>query len=274
MTFAGVARTVWALELKHDRSLSGTTHDENPKRKMPGSKSSPIRKLWRIALKSGGRFRPTVLKRKGRTPWVQPWDMTDKEAKRVAKGEICGAPKATKPGYCHRRPSPENREKEPPCRCERHGSSPGAPKGNQNALVHGMYRNCMDDEEWALFQVMDPMDLSQEIAITKVRLRRMVALEKMQALLLASDKEDDPGKALVLFETSESIGGPEGLTNKVVKRTTDYSRLVHRIVGQVARLHARQTDMERVNQEMPLVAQDIAAAMREAVAGMDASMNE
>lgn len=241
---------------------------------MARSKSTPIRKLWRLALKSGGRFRPVVLKRKGRTPWTQPWDMSDKEAKRIARGEICGAPKATKPGYCHRRPSPENRDKEPPCRCERHGSSPGAPKGNTHGVIHGMYRNCMDDEEWALFQVMDPMDLSQEISILKVRLRRVIALEKMQALLLRSDAEGDPAKALVLWETSESIGGPEGLTNKVVKRTADYSRLVHRCVGQVARLHARQTDMERVHQDVPLDAQDVGAALREAIAGMDASMNE
>lgn len=241
---------------------------------MPKAKPSTIRELWRFALRNGGRFRPLVLKRKSRSPWVQPWDMSDKEAKRVAKGEICGAPKATKPGYCHRRPSPENREKEPPCRCERHGSSPGAPKGNTNGVAHGMYRSGMSEEEWVIFQDIDAMDLTQEIRLTKVRLSRAVTLEKMQALLLASDAEGDPAKALVLFETSESIGGLEGLTNRVVKRTTDYGRAIHMMTSQLSRLHARQTDMERVNQEMPLVAQDIAAAMREAVAGMDASMNE
>ncbi len=132
----------------------------------------------------------------------------------------------------------------------------------------------MSEEEWAIFQVMDPMDLTQEIAVMKVRLHRAIVLEKMQSLLLASDREGDREKALVLVEMAESCGEKEGLKTTVVKRTTDYGRAIHRMTGQVARLHARQTDMERVNQEMPLVAQDIAAAMREAVAGMDASMNE
>lgn len=243
---------------------------------MATTKSQTIRELWRFALRNGGRFRPTVLKRGGRLAWTQPWDMSDKEAKRVEKGEICGAPNQTTFGYCRRKPSDANKEKDPPRRCHRHGSSPGAPKGNANALIHGMYRHCMDEEEWALFQVMvtNPMDLTQEITILKIRLRRAIALEKMQSLLLASDREGDREKALVLVEMAESCGEKEGLKTTVVKRTTDYGRAIHRMTGQVARLHARQTDMERVNQEMPLVAQDIAAAMREAVAGMDASMNE
>ncbi len=137
-----------------------------------------------------------------------------------------------------------------------------------------MYRSGMSEEEWEIFQDIDAMDLTQEIRLTKVRLSRAVTLEKMQALLLASDEEGDPAKALVLWETSESIGGPEGLTNKVVKRTTDYSRAIHMMTGQLSRLHARQVDMERVHQDIPLDAQDVGAALREAIAGMDASMNE
>lgn len=243
---------------------------------MATTKPNTIRELWRFALRNGGRFRPTVLKRRGQVAWTQPWDMSDKDAKQVALGKCCGAPNATMFGYCRKPPSPENREKDPPCRCARHGSSPGAPKGNANALIHGMYRHCMDEEEWALFQVMvtNPMDLTQEITILKIRLRRAIALEKMQVLLLASDREGDREKALVLVEMAESCGEKEGLKTTVVKRTTDYGRAIHRMTGQVARLHARQTDMERVSQELPLDAQDVGAALREAIAGMDASMNE
>lgn len=239
---------------------------------MAGSTQGDLRAAWKFALKNGGRFRPTVVKRHKRPPWIQPWDMPDRQAAEVAAGRQCGSPKAHAPGYCRSAPIGDGQI---PRRCKRHGGDgSGAPIGNANAATHGMYRSGMTAEEWEIFQNLDAMDLSQEIKITKVRLRRAIALELAQQLLLESSDADDREQALVLHERVRTMSAKEGLTLKAVRRTTDYGRAVHRMVGQLAKLHARQVDAERAGQELPLSAQEVAAAMRDAVAEMHGSMNQ
>jgi hypothetical protein len=64
--------------------------------------------------------------------------------------------------------------------CKAHGGSTldianGAPPGNTNALKHGFYRPTIREDEYAdLLTYAEQFDLADELAITRVRLRRLM----------------------------------------------------------------------------------------------------
>ena len=64
--------------------------------------------------------------------------------------------------------------------CKAHGGSAldiahGAPPGNTNALKHGFYRPTIREDEYAdLLTYAEQFDLADELAITRVRLRRLM----------------------------------------------------------------------------------------------------
>lgn len=119
------------------------------------------------------------------TDWVPPKDMHPQLAKYVILGKACGAKLKYGDGYCGQAPALSGlrriRSGPPPYRCRFHGGmNPGAPVGSQNAAkkVLGLYANLLRPGEEQWLEQLAADDLSFEISMMKMRLRRIAEAEE------------------------------------------------------------------------------------------------
>lgn len=111
-----------------------------------------------------------------------PADMHPRLAKLVISGQACGASLHFGRGYCSNKPAVHGlrrlRGEEPPYRCRFHGGLSTGVVGNQNARkTLGLYADLLlpGEEKWLDELATD--DLSFEISMMKVRLRRIAEAE-------------------------------------------------------------------------------------------------
>ncbi len=75
-------------------------------------------------------------------------------------------------------------------RCRVHGGLAGPLSGNKNATIHGIYSQYLDDDEQDLFDNPEAggLDLTPEIAMTRIELKRAYELAAMQRDLMDGPK--------------------------------------------------------------------------------------
>jgi hypothetical protein len=111
--------------------------------------------------------------------------------------------------------------------CKAHGGSAldsgrgldvrhGAPPGNTNAVKHGFYRPTIREDEYAdLLTYAEQFDLADELAITRVRLRRlMTTVDKHEDKL----DPDQYGRLTALIHTAVSTPTKPSLRQEGLRR--------------------------------------------------------
>ena len=122
------------------------------------------------------------------------------------------------------------------------GTNPGAPKGNQNALKHGIYTKQFTDEELIVHGDMKLGQVDDEIRLCRIRLRRAIEAEassrgepELEEIVTrgltaptADDEEHDKSAAkmrTVAFAPYEEK-----------RRVKDYAAIIDRLVGRIESL--------------------------------------
>ena len=116
-------------------------------------------------------------------------------------------------------------------RCRMHGgTNAGAPSGNQNRVVHGIYGDLLRGDESALADsVRSTQGIEDELLIVRFQLRRAL---KAQAL---ADVTDD---GLELDERTEREGAENATARPEEKfRRRDYNAIIDRLVARIESLN-------------------------------------
>jgi hypothetical protein len=134
-------------------------------------------------------------------------------------GESCGA-KTRNGGVCKKAPIKNK------ARCRLHGGeSDGPPKGNQNALKHGIYSSVLSDEEKELWDSVELGAVGQELRLCRLRLMRTIRAE--------NEAQGEPE----LEEHVERDGGGEAtVPNERKYKRRDYASTVDRLMGRIESL--------------------------------------
>lgn len=202
--------------------------------------------------------------------WIAPDAMPQWQVDLVKAGKMCGA---EKPGgaFCCLRPSPfqDVLGRSKPWRCQWHGGKvpPQAvpPEARRAASQrHGFYSGAvMAGEEDAYDEILKnpASSLDKEIAMLKLRLRRLVEYEARQEE--ARGEEDVDSRELVRSSVTTEVG-PDGVRTRTVreKAHVDHSAKVSRCVADIAKLMAVQAAMSGED----VSSQDRARFAREAMA--------
>lgn len=217
-----------------------------------------------MAKKKAKRKRPATTKGK-------PDGMDDAFWAEVVAGERCGARKKNAPGFCRNRPywTKAQQDGPGPWRCKLHGGASsnvtaGAPKGNQNAVSHGIYSKAMTDDEQELYDALNPRDVDAPIRMTMIRLKRAFELEFAQDQAIQGDPETDHGMIAMERKVATTEGADAGdyTERTVVRKRRDYAAIIDRLVGQLARLIAQKVALE--GEGAPDIA-EVAKKVREAI---------
>ena len=157
-------------------------------------------------------------------------------------------------------------------RCRLHGGKGGAPEGNQNAIVDGIYSQYLDPEEASLYQSMTVrrLDLTDEIAMTRIELKRCYELAAIQRDLMGGpegafeiNKIQETRTEIVdgdtksfevdierprldsvreLAEHEEGLSG-EGYKDVRKYKVRDYTEIANRLMGRLMNLIRQQTQL-------------------------------
>jgi hypothetical protein len=217
----------------------------------------------------------------------------------VAAGHMCGASvsrcldadgqlvkrRAEHPGevqlYCRQRPVPGQADSGGvrPYRCRFHGgnakrgdASPAA--GNQHNRRHGLYAKGFEGEDQQIYEALRADEaelhaLRDEIAGTKVRLRRaLILLREQNEALAAGRKVEELGRPLSYKKRRKAGGTGAGEIEVTEEKVlVDYERHVDRLIGQLARL--LQTQAQLLNVAGASTPEDFAERARQLMAEMD-----
>lgn len=147
---------------------------------------------------------------------------------------VCGA-KNRQGQPCQRPPSKGK------ARCKLHGGA--TPKGQRNAVKHGIYTKTLSDEERALYDTIEIGSLDHEIRFAKIMLNR--AIETNAAV------REDPNstKNLAGFELTEITrqtgdpgGGGKGKTN-LTSRRADLTAVIITLMGRIAGMEKTRAEL-------------------------------
>lgn len=125
-------------------------------------------------------------------------------------------------------------------RCRFHGGmSTGAPKGNKNALKHGIYASAISADEVTLWGEIEIGSVDDEIRIAKLQLFRAVN---------AQTKADESGEieiestySLVSKDEKDAKKGSVATTRK----RRPFEDIIHRMLGRVGDLEAKRAELLR-----------------------------
>ena len=125
-------------------------------------------------------------------------------------------------------------------RCKLHGGA--TPKGQRNAVKHGIYTKTLSDEERAFYDSIEIGSLDNEIRFAKIMLNR--AIETNAAI------REDPNSAknLAGFELTEitrqtgNDSGGKGKTNFTSKRA-DTTHIIITLMGRIAGLEKTRAEL-------------------------------
>ena len=141
--------------------------------------------------------------------------------------DACGA--KTRAGGSCKAPPMENG------RCRVHGGpSTGAPKGNTNALKHGIYSKHFTDEELEIAEKIELGDVSNELRLCRIRLRR--ALDAEEAACGEPELEE------VLERDG---GGPMVASEERRSRVRDYPKMVDVLLARIESLEKTRAALLR-----------------------------
>lgn len=186
-----------------------------------------------------------------RSIWEPPEDMPAWQKCLVKAGKMCGhALKNQRGRYCTRDPEPDQHlidRPRPPWRCADHGGYvPHQLKPRRAGLppVTGAFSKCiLPGEEERFAEIMrDPMDLSYEITLTRLRLERAIKAEQDELRRLRDDDE----RERVERTTHTVTTGPDGVhvSNTVEKKKTDWPSIIRGIAQEIAKLTAAQNQRQ------------------------------
>ena len=172
--------------------------------------------------------------------WTAPPDMSDAMVKRVLKGKCCGG-KLRGGGYCKSKLVVYADHRPPPYRCLEHGGSPsGGKKGKQVNLSHGIYTECMLEEEKELYDQLNIDSVDEEIKLTKLRLRRA----------LKADKLRDSSYMITTEEDLIKKNGKWEVVGKKISTDDGYARVIHGITNQLVKLTSLRMDLIEAGREL------------------------
>ena len=146
---------------------------------------------------------------------------------------VCGA-KNRQGQPCQRPPSKGK------ARCKLHGGA--TPKGQRNAVKHGIYTKTLSDEERALYDTIEIGSLDNEIRFAKIMLNR--AIETNAAV------REDPNstKNLAGFELTEITrqtgdnSGGKSKTN-LTSRRADLTAVIITLMGRIAGMEKTRAEL-------------------------------
>jgi hypothetical protein len=138
----------------------------------------------------------------------------------------CGAKtRGGKP--CKRSPMPNGR-------CKLHGgASTGAPRGNANAVKHGIYSKHFTPEEEALKGLMNPDSVDEELYVCRLLLDRILKAE--------SAAKGQPE----LVEVIRREMMQDGTMRETRHRVRDYYGLFNKIIGRIEALVKARSELMR-----------------------------
>lgn len=166
---------------------------------------------------------------------------------------ICGAQKRGGKGLCQ---APAVRGKK---RCRLHGGAEGhgAPKGNRNAIKHGLYSQYLserDQERWDEIQIGT---LDDEIRVTRIQISRCIQeLERLSAL--ASDDQAHMENESVTL----SVDQQGNKLTVATKRRKDVLRRYNFLIETVRKLELARIELGGGNKTAEDLARDIRAFMQ------------
>jgi uncharacterized protein YjcR len=141
----------------------------------------------------------------------------------------CGA-KTRNGGNCKNHAYPNGR-------CRFHGgTNQGAPKGNANAVTHGIYSAHFTADEKQNFHAIQLGTVDEEIRLTRIRLSRALAAEQIAQGLPELD------------EVTENDGGGENIARESrKKKVRDYNQLVDRMTARIESLEKTRKALDSGN---------------------------
>lgn len=181
--------------------------------------------------------------------------------------QICGA-KTRNGTKCQNKPLENGR-------CRMHGgNNKGSPKGNRNALKHGIYSRIFDPKELDNAAAMQG-NIETELAIARMQLANLLQIQMLQGdapqldelvdETLADGQDEETEKAEKMRETHR-CGEPfdddtwedtksirqesEPLKRKRVYRRRDFANEYVRLTNLIARLEVVQLDIDKRKNEM------------------------
>lgn len=134
-------------------------------------------------------------------------------------------------------------------RCRIHGGhNSGAPIRNTNATTHGIYSKYFDPDEVELFnsQSAVEMDLSAEIALIRIELKRCYERASMQRDLAGGAKgffQWDKAYRVKELDVSEEMAESEPPAIKSQFVTRDYGAIADRLYGRLIQLTRQQSQL-------------------------------
>lgn len=134
-------------------------------------------------------------------------------------------------------------------RCRIHGGhNSGAPIRNTNATTHGIYSKYLDPDEIELFnsQSVVEMDLSPEIALIRIELKRCYERSAMQRDLAGGTKgffQWEKADSVKELDINEEMAGSESPANKSRFTVRDYSAIADRLYGRLIQLTRQQSQL-------------------------------
>ncbi len=125
-------------------------------------------------------------------------------------------------------------------RCIFHGGKSGAPPGNKNGEIHGIYAvGWTDAEKKTLPQLVATIDtLQPELLVAKIQLARVQ--KKLRELEEHDDDDDEASpQALERTEMREERVGSQ-LRESTTRRRPDYMLIQDRLLGRIGKLLEQQ----------------------------------
>lgn len=178
----------------------------------------------------------------------------------------CGA--KTRAGTpCQRDPAPGK------TRCHYHGgASPGAPRGNTNAVTHGIYAQALLPGEEDIYDKAGPgAGIEQELRLARVRLARINKAERA-ALEASADDPKTRANGLDLDEVSHEVEKEANTANgktspaqkiKTVSRRRDFTLEAVRVTRLIAELEMKHVALCGRGGEPREAAREIQQALQE-----------
>lgn len=127
-------------------------------------------------------------------------------------------------------------------RCRLHGGlSTGAPKGNQNARIHGIYSKFFSEEEKQEAAQFDIDRIDDELLLCKVQLMRALKAEQEQTSKNDSEKLELIAKTMQVVQEMGMGNGKKQVHQSFAK--TDFGGLIDRLIARIQSLTITRQDL-------------------------------
>ncbi|RKM33454.1 HGGxSTG domain-containing protein [Moraxella catarrhalis] len=127
-------------------------------------------------------------------------------------------------------------------RCRLHGGlSTGAPKGNQNARIHGIYSKFFSEEEKQEAAQFDIDRIDDELLLCKVQLMRALKAEQKQASKNDNEKLELIAKTMQVVQEMGMDNGKKQVHQSFAK--TDFGGLIDRLIARIQSLTITRQDL-------------------------------